>query len=117
MNEYLKKSEELYSQARHFRQVAEQKEEKAHELRKKGMEIFLREKEDRLISKRETLDLLWFNSYTALRQWEKRVNPIGYLEFTGNKILRSEVLRFLDDYHSRTVERKLRGLPLNDSLS
>lgn len=109
MNPNLKKAQLLNRQALFHRRKADQLQQELTDLLTKETEKALQKKNDRLINRREALDLLWFDHYSTLREWEQRVRPLGYLNFTDeNKILRSEVLRFLDDYQCGTVHQKLR---------
>lgn len=83
-------------------------------LRNQAVEIYrqvairsLRKKKDKFINKKEALELLPFSSYPTLRKWIKKVQPLGYLNFHNAMILRSEVLRFNDDYRSGRIERMI----------
>lgn len=96
------------SRADHFRERAREFEDKAFELQQDKLKEVRRKQQDRLINRTQAIELLWFNSHSALKNWEQKVSPIGYLKFEGNAILRSEVLRFRDDYSTGLVNRKLR---------
>lgn len=100
----------LREQARTLRKRADEIEDRAYKIQETATKEVMREQSDKWLSKAEALELLWFDSYPALRRWEKKLNPIGYLRFNDNKILRSQVLRCIDDYRSGVIERKLRGL-------
>lgn len=98
----------LRSRADHYRQLAEKFDQEAFQKLEKLNVRLMRTREDKLINRKEALDLLWFDSYQGLKDWEKKVMPIGYLRFENSKILRSEVLKFRDDYYNGTLHAKLR---------
>lgn len=107
MNTLTIKADQLLKEATVLQQRAEVLRSRAIELyRKQGLDVH-RKENDKLINRKQAIELLWFESYPSLRDWEVKVNPFGYLRFHDDKILRSEVLRFLDDYQSGAIHRKM----------
>lgn len=106
-NPISQKADLLRSQAKSLRQRADELEEQAYSIIREQAVINIREANDKLVNRKEALSMMWFNSYPALRTWEKKVMHLGYLKFTDDKILRSELMRFLDDYHSGKVNKLL----------
>jgi hypothetical protein len=94
----------LYHQEQAQKLLAEMMQVYANEARKLQIS-----KDDGMINRREAIELLWFDSYATLANWEKKVNRFGYLLFNeDNMILRSEVIRFADDYQSGIVMHRLK---------
>jgi hypothetical protein len=97
--------EELREQALGYRQMARTLEQQAFERQQEQVDRLMRKRKDKLINRSEAIDLLWFGSYESLKNWEKKMGPFGYLKFEDSKILRSEVLRFRDDYYSGKIKK------------
>lgn len=102
--------------AERFRQKAIELQKESNNLMLEAMKIYeqesvraFRKHNDKLINRKEAISLLWFESHQALKDWEKKVQNIGYLQFNNHKILRSEVLRFRDDYKNGKLFQKLRS--------
>jgi|GEM_PF-1385910 len=111
-----KKVYELRTQAKFLRDRADKIEEELYLILENQAVTNLRKSNDKAINRKQALTMLWFNSYPALRKWEAKMKPYGYLQFNDDVILRSELLRFLDDYHSGKIKRLLyepknRGVP------
>lgn len=102
-----KKAKELRARAMSLRLRAEELENEAFRLLDEQATQNIRQANDKLVNRKQALGMLWFTSYPALRKWEKRMIPYGYLRFEEDKILRSEVLRFVDDYKSGKINRLL----------
>ncbi len=107
MNVLTNKADQLLEEATMLRERAETLRGEAIELYRKQGLVAHRKENDKLINRKQAIELLWFDSYPTLRDWEAKVNRFGYLQFIDDKILRSEVLRFLDDYQSGAVHRKM----------
>lgn len=91
----------------HHRRTIELYKE-AIEAQQELLEQAMRKKNDKLLNRTQAIELLWFTTHQALKNWENKVADLGYLNFQNNKILRSEVLRFLEDYQSGKLHAKLR---------
>ncbi len=108
--ELQKEISELRDAAKHFRQRADELDEKAFRMQKQMVEKAMTEQNDKLINRTRAIELLWFTTHQSLKDWENKMSEsnLDYLQFQDNKILRSEVIRFRDDYYDGTVHNKLR---------
>lgn len=106
--EQLKEIKQLRKSARHFRERADELDEKAFRKQQELVDEVMTEQNDKLINRTQTIELLWFTTHQALKDWENKLEDLDYLDFQDNKILRSEVLRFRDDYYDGIVHKKLR---------
>lgn len=82
---------------------AERLRERANELDREAMDLviertrkFMREVDDKLLNRTQCLEYLPISSFRQLKWWEKKYRPYGYLQFEDNKLLRSELLEFVD---------------------
>ncbi|MEX0660497.1 MAG: hypothetical protein WEA58_11490 [Balneolaceae bacterium] len=107
INPEIEKARQLLRQAKNLRDRSDEIFQEAVQIFEKEVVRAMREQEDKLINRKQAIDLLWFDSYRSLRRWEDKVHPLGYMEFEDDKILRSEVLRFIDDYQSGVIHQKL----------
>lgn len=67
----------------------------------------LRETNDKLLNRTECLEYLPIGTLESLKNWEEKYSPYGYLRFQDNKILRSELMRFIDDKQSGRIHRQI----------
>lgn len=104
-----KQVESLRQQARMLRQRADQLEEEAFKAQQEFTERAIIRNEDRLLNRTQALELLSITTLESLKTWERKYRSLGYLHFENNKILRSEVLRFIDDLHTGKIARMERG--------
>lgn len=98
----------LRSQANYYRELADQFEKKAFQKLEKLNSQLMRKRNDKLINRKKAISLLWFTTHQALKDWERKLEGTEYLRFEDNKILRSEVLKFRDDYYNGKLHKKLR---------
>lgn len=107
MNSMIKRADQLHKQALALRERSDQLLRQAMGIYEKQTQMAVRKQEDKLLNRKQALELLWFDTYPSLRHWEKQVNPHGYLKFNDDAIKRSEVLRFLDDYQSGLIHKMI----------
>lgn len=104
-----KEVEQKRQQAKSLRERAEQLEEEAYELAMERTRKFMREMEDKMLNRTQCLEYLSINTLESLKNWENKYRPYGYLQFQDNKILRSELLEFIDDKNSGKIHRMMEG--------
>ena len=104
-------AEILRDRAKAYRKIADELDEEAFAKQQTEVKKLQRKKNDPLINKKAAIALLWFDTYESLKNWQKKVSGLGYLRFENKKILRSEVLRFRDDYYNGKLHHKLNKQP------
>jgi len=105
-----KDAKELRMRAQGLREKANELEQQAYELTMKRTRTFMREMQDKLLNRTQCLEYLSINTLESLKNWERKYSPAGYLRFKDNKILRSEILRFIDDKQSGALQQKINQL-------
>lgn len=102
-----KEAKELRMRAKGLRDRADELEEKAYEIAMERTRKFMREMQDKILNRTQCLKYLSINTLESLKNWENKYRPYGYLQFEDNKILRSELLEFIDHKNSGLIERKM----------
>lgn len=101
-------AKELRMRAKGLRERAEELDQKAYDIAMERTRKFMREMEDKLLNRTQCLDYLPINTLESLKNWERKYSPYGYLRFEDNKILRSELLEFIDHKNSGIIAKKMK---------
>jgi hypothetical protein len=102
-----KEVEKKFAQADALDQRAREIRQQALEEMRERNRKFVREMEDKVLNRSQCLEYLSINTLESLKNWENKYRPYGYLEFEDNKILRSELLEFIDDLNSGVIDKKM----------
>lgn len=102
-----KEVEKKFAQADALDQRAREIRQQALEEMRKRNRKFVREMEDKVLNRSQCLEYLSINTLESLKNWENKYRPYGYLEFEDNKILRSELLEFIDHLNSGKIHRMM----------
>lgn len=103
--------------AQHLRERACELEMEAREEHRKYLRRFVRNMEDKELNRTQCLDYLSIRTVKALKEWEDKYSPYGYLQFKEGKIMRSELLRFIDDRQSGKIVRLMESGPERPSCT
>ena len=101
------KVKELRMRSKNHRDKAEKFNQEAMDIMLDQTRHWMREMDDKLLNRNECLDYLSISTLQSLKSWEREYSTHDYLQFENNKTLRSELIRFIDDYNSVVIHKKI----------
>lgn len=98
-----KEIKDLKARADGLRERANELDQEYHEAVENFVKKVLRETNDKLLNRTQCLEYLSIGTLESLENWEEKYSPYGYLRFQDNKILRSKLMKLIDDKQSGQI--------------
>jgi hypothetical protein len=105
--QFPKEIKELKARADGLRERANELDQQYQEAVENFVKKVLRETNDKQLNRTQCLEYLSIGTLESLKNWEEKYSPYGYLRFQDNKIMRSELLEFIDDLNSGKIHRRM----------